>query len=72
MGLGAMDPQDGATETAKPRPFRQLAGVVLPIALGTGYEESHETKNGANGVGESIGYSADGLQPLRHAMRLRV
>lgn len=47
VGLGAVDPQDGPTETAKPRSFRELAGVVLPIAVGAGHEKSHERKNGA-------------------------
>ena len=70
VGLGPLNPQDGATETAKPRPCRQLAGIVLPIALGTGHQNSHEKKNGAIGHRSQLGLAQGSLQPSWASARL--
>ncbi len=67
VGLGAVDPQDGSTETAEPRSCRQFAGVVLAIALWAAHEESHANKDGATDPASQLGFpqTACNLRGLR-------
>ena len=70
MGLGLVNFQDGTTEAAESRSRRQVAGVVLFLAIGTSYQKSHGQKNGAIGAPSQLDLSQTDLQPSPTVVRL--
>ena len=71
VGLGPLDLHNGTTQAAETRSCRQLAGIVLPHALGAGHQHSHARKNGGFRHSSQSSSPHGSLQPLMVRIRLK-